>query len=164
MMEHLINELMLLANDPRAWFAVAGLGAVAVHSIYTYLRCPLVHGQAHISPEQARAAIHGRHFHSPRYLLLMILGIALALVGMAMVATGARTPIALGLVAGGLFLVQTEPLRLNIRDRQLRVVAAQIEDQSAQQTAIVRLKGEYRQLIVTNLVLTALVAVYLLAL
>lgn len=164
MMERLIAELVLLASDPRAWFAVAGLGLIALHSLYIYLRCPLVHGTLRVTPEEARRAVHAERVHSTRYLLLMLTGIGLCLAGMAMVALSARTPLALGLVAAGLFLVQTEPLRLNIRDRQLRVVAAQIEGESAVAAAVWRLRGEYRKLILTTSVLTLALAAYLVAL
>ncbi len=163
MMDMLTRELVALANDPRAWFAVAGLGAITLHSIISYRLCPLIHNKANITPQAAREAVNARYAHSTRFLLLMLAGIAAALSGMAMIAMGTHPPIALGLIAGGVFLIQTEPLRLNIRDRQLRVVASQIEGPEAQASAVNRLRGEYSKLMLTNVALTAAVAIYLLA-
>jgi len=163
MMEGLIGELAALASNPYAWIVVGGLALVAMHSLVSYLRCPLVHGTGDISPELARAAVDAERVHSTRYLVLMLLGIGLAVAGTAMVALSARPPVALGMIAAGLFLTQTEPLRLNIHGHQLRVVAARIEDDTACETAIGRLRGEYQRLVVTNTLLAAAVAIYLLA-
>lgn len=164
MMERLIGELVSLAGDPRAWFVVAGLVAITGHSFYTYLRCPLVRGLDTIAPERARAAVHAERVHSTRYLVLMLLGIGLAVAGTAMIALSIRSPLALVMIAAGLFLTQTEPVRLNIRDRQLRVVASEIEGPEAREAAIERLRTEYRHLTLINLVLAIGVAVFIVAL
>jgi len=161
-MEALIADLRTLAANPYAWLVAGALGLLTLHSLVRYLRCPLVHRTATIAPEDARAAVEAERVHSPRHLALMVLGIALAVGGMAMVASSVRPPLALALIAAGLFLTQTEPLRLNIRDRQLRVIAAELDSEAARHAAIERLRGEYHRLIAAHALLAVAVTLYIL--
>lgn len=162
MMDMLIDELVSLANDPRAWFAVLGLALATAHAFWAYRTCPMSRADFSVTPEIARQTVHGARNHSPRFVALMLVGIVATVAGMAMISQGIKPPIALGLIAGGLFLVQTEPLRMQIRDRELRVIAAQDQPEEVQKGELERLQREHQNLLLTNLGLTLAVAAYLL--
>lgn len=139
-MKMLIDSLQQVSADPYSWGVVALLGGAAGFNVYHWLRCPyLCHSQV-ISPEESRESLDRPFVAGPRFVIVMLAGIASILAGIAMVSRGMNPPLALLLIAGGVFAVQTEPGLLRIQEAARRVVAAQLEGAGAISSAEDRLR------------------------
>lgn len=149
-MNMLVEELQLLANDPKAWIVVLVLAGFALHSVIGAIMCPYVKGTATFTPEDIREA-QGHEFNpGVRFALMMIGGIVLMLAGLFMIAGGIKPALALALLVTGIVVTQTEPMRLQIREQKFGVVAAQGARADVLATAQDRLHAHHRALAWTN--------------
>ncbi len=139
-MNSLIDELHRLASDPIAWGAVPILAAFAIYAIWHRYSCPLLHRTAHITLEQAEKVVGKPHFAGPRYLILMLAGIAATVAALTLISEGIYPTLAFYLLVAGVFVIQTEPARLQLREAEMRVVAAEVMGPEARQSAIARLE------------------------
>lgn len=162
-MNMLIEELQNLSTHPLSWALVGAMTLLSGFAIAQYVTCPLMRGKTSISEDQAEQARQTTYRPGLRFGLMMIVGIALALTGLIMIADGTHTAIALVLVVAGILLVQTEPARLSIREYTTQVLARRDASHEAQEEARYRLRSGYRDLAVRNVTLLVGVAAALLA-
>lgn len=151
----LIEELQGLAADPRSWAIVGLMALVSAISLFRLWRCPHIAGTYRPSDEEVDAARNDSGRIGPRFGLMMLVGAALTLTGLFMIAGGVRPTIALGLMVVGIVVVQTEPHRLLIRQQTRMVVASRDAPAPALAGVRDRLRGNQRALALTNLVLLA---------
>ena len=154
-MKMLIAELQGLAADPRSWVIVALMGIVAAVSLFRLFKCPFMAGTYRPTDDEVAAAAQDSDRIGPRFGLMMLVGAALTLTGLFMIAGGVRPTIALGLMVVGIVLTQTEPYRLLIRQQTRAVIAARDAPGPVLAGARDRLRGNQRALVLTNLVLLA---------
>lgn len=140
-MNMLIDELRMLAGDPLAWGAVPVLLGFAAWSVWHWRRCPLIARTAHISRAEAEAMMRRPYFAGPRYFLLMVAGIAATVAALAFIARGTYPTLAFYLLLAGVFVIQTEPARLQLREAEYRVVAAEAQGPEEVRAAIHRLES-----------------------
>ena len=162
-MTMLIDELGMLSADPVAWGAVGLLAAFAAYAVWHWQVCPLLHERARIDRAEAAAAIARPLVDGPRYLLLMLGGIAATVTGLGFLAEGIYPAIAFYLLLAGLFVIQTEPARREIREAELRVVASELQGDDAREAAIERLRSAHLWLVGLHFVLLIGAAAGLLA-
>lgn len=154
-MKMLIEELQGLAADPRSWVIVALMAVIAAISLFRLWRCPHITGAYRPTDEEVDAARQESDRIGPRFGLMMVLGAALTLTGLFMIAGGVRPTIALGLMVVGIVVMQTEPYRLLIRQQTQAVVASRDASEPVLAGIRDRLRGNQRALALTNLVLLA---------
>lgn len=158
-MNDLVDQLGIVADNPWSWLVVAVMAAFAAHSIVIVMICPFAHGTAEISDEALEKARAAPFTPGARYVLTMLAGIALALAGLAMIASGFSPFVALSALVAGLILTQTEPVRLMIREHRLRVVANRDAPDEVKTGTRDRLLAGHRTLAATNVaILIALTA------
>ena len=162
-MTMLLAELGRLAADPLAWGAIAALAGFTAHALWHWRVCPLVNARAQIDHAQAAAAIARPFVDGPRYLLLMLGGIAATVTGLGFIAEGIYPTLAFYLLLAGLFVIQTEPARREIREAELRVVASEFETEEARETTLSRLRSAHLWLVGLHVLLLVGAAAALLA-
>lgn len=156
-MNMLLDTLDQVGAHPATWGVIAALGLFASVSLYGWLVCPYSARRATISREAAREALSKPFIVGPRYVIAMIAGIAAMLTGLWMIAQAINPPLAFALVVAGLFVVQTEPARLRLREAVNRTIAAELAGAEAQLSAQERLR--YSHLWLVSLHFLLLVAV-----
>ncbi|QDL92939.1 hypothetical protein FDP22_14795 [Paroceanicella profunda] len=118
-------------------------------SLYRMLVCPIANCRPvtlDLPPEEAERQINQRVRHPLSFLVLMLLGIGLSVSGLFGLASDThRGTIAFFMLVVGLFLILTLPMRQNIRDGELRVMAAR--DLQARQLMSSSLRHDHRQLL-----------------
>jgi hypothetical protein len=159
----LVEELRALADDPLTWAAVPALAAFAGHALWHWRTCPLLDRTKHVTLAEAEAAVDQPRIAGPRFLVLMLLGIAATLAGLSFIAEGIYPTAAFYLLLAGVFVIQTEPARLQIREAELRVVAAERHGEDARRIAIERLETLNIWLLSLELAILAGVMGFLLA-
>lgn len=162
-MNMLIEEIQLLASDPKAWIVVLVLAGFAIHSGVSAVMCPYVKGTATFTEADIREARAYQFNAGWRFAVMMISGIVLMLAGLFMIAGGIKPALALALLVTGIVLTQTEPLRLQIREQKFSVVAAQGAQADVLATAQDRLQSNHRGLAWTNAAMLVAVTGALLA-
>lgn len=162
-MTMLIHELALVAESPLAWIAIAVLAAFALWQLWHWYRCPLLVDRAGVDRETAQAALDAPLADGPRFFLAMIAGIALTLTGLSFIAGGIYPVTAFYLLLAGVFVIQTEPARRQLREAELRVIAAQLLDPAEQEHALARLRSSHVWLVTLNFILLGVAALALLA-
>lgn len=154
-MNMLIDELGKLASDPIAWGAIVLLAGFAAYALWHWRVCPLLHERARIDHAEAAAAIDRPLVDGPRFLLLMLCGIATTVTGLGLIAEGIHPALAFYLLLAGLFVIQTEPARREIRHAELRVVAAELQGEEAREAALERLRSAHLWLVALHFALLA---------
>ena len=149
-MNMLIDELNMLSNDPKSWIVVLLLAGFAVHAIVGLLMCPYAHGKRSFSQEEVSEARLHKFRPGMRFPIMMLLGVALALAGLFMIASGTRPALALAMLVAGIVIMQTEPARLQLREQKFAVVAATDGPEDKLMSARDRLRGSHRTLAVTQ--------------
>lgn len=119
----LANILEVLGSHPLAkWLAVA-FALRAGWTLLVWRRCPVLH----TAVEEAAEAIERRRQapwrHSLRFLVVMVGGLTLAVVGLFSLAK-AEAPVGLIMLFAGMYLFLTEPVRHQIVDAEDRLAAA----------------------------------------
>lgn len=154
-MEMIVRGLAELSRDPRAWAVAALVSLKAAHSIYLYLRCPVMRGVAEPTAEVIAAARAYRFRPTPRYLAMMLGGMALAIGGLYMINSAAYGALALGCLVLGVFIFMTEPHRLFVREAIMAVFATESEEGEASALARDRLRGAHRARAATEALIVA---------
>lgn len=146
-MNMLIDELRAVAADPYAWGAVPVLLAFLLGALWRRRVCPLIHRAAEIGPAEARAAQARPFSAGPRFALLMLAGIAATLAGLTLIEKGTYPTVAFYLLLAGVFVIQTEPARLQLREAEIRVIAAEAMPEDVREIAVERLETNHLWLI-----------------
>lgn len=162
-MNMLIDELRMLAGDPLAWGAVPVLLAFAGWSVWHWWTCPLIARTAHISRAEALAVLGKPYFAGPRYFLLMVAGIVATVAGLTFIARGINPTLAFYLLLAGVFVIQTEPARLQLREAEYRVVASEALGLEDVESAVHRLESSNVWLITLHGVILVATVTFLLS-
>lgn len=158
-MNMLIETLEALSASPWAWAGVAVLAALAVLTLIQWFMCPYLCQKHEISVEAAREALDRPVFANRRFALAMVIGIVLTLVGLKMIHQGSEPGLAFILIVAGVVVLQTEPIRLDMRQATARVVAASAGDEASYLAAAYRLRASHFWLVTVHfLVLFGVVA------
>lgn len=124
-MDGFLDILLKVGSDPKGWIVVAVLAVWAGVSIYRVLRCPIANARTEISAEAAHRDLNRRIRHPLSYLLLMLAGMGIAVAGLFGLSNGDEaSTIPFFMLAAGLFLILTLPVRMRIQESELRVIAA----------------------------------------
>ena len=161
-MNMLIETLQRASANPWSWGVVALIGAVAMFYLYQWRTCPYLCHRRQITPEESAVQLDQPFVAGPRFVVVMLAGIASVLAGLAMVSYEANPPLALLLIVLGVFAVKTEPALLQLRESVNRVVAAQLQGPEAVSAAEERLNSAHLWMVATNfLILFAAIAALL---
>lgn len=160
-MNMLVTTLQNLGDSPLAWGAVGVLALLALVSLWRYRTCEQLCHDPSGDRGEARAYLGRSVAEGRRYFLLMTLGVAAMIAGLALIAADLRPVAGFFVLVAGALVVQTEPLRQHIRTATARVVAAADTDQRevAQET----LRDSHRSLVTAHFLLAAALALLLLA-
>lgn len=162
-MNMLLEELARVAGNPLSWGAVAVLAAFAVYSVWHWRTCPLLRVGPNVTHTEAEAALNRPIAEGVRFLGLMLAGIALTLTALSFISLGIYPVVAFYMLLTGLFVIQTEPARRQIREAELRVVAAECQTEDVQEAALAQLRSGHQWLLTINFLLLLAAAVALLA-
>ncbi|MEM9146277.1 MAG: hypothetical protein AAGC57_08775 [Pseudomonadota bacterium] len=162
-MNMLIDELRAIAATPLSWGAVLLLMTFLLYSIYHRWACPLMHNKAEISATEAQEARDRPFSAGPRFGLFMIAGITAAVAGLSLIGEGTYPLVSFYLLVAGVFTIQTEPVRLQIREAELRVIASETIGGDVKQVALERLDTTHLWLIWLQFGILVGTAVFLLA-
>ena len=162
-MNMLIETLQQAADSPWSWGVVALIAAVALFSLYKWRACPyLCHTKA-ISLEDSHQQLDRPFAAGPRFVVVMLAGIAAIVTGLSMVSHVVNPPLALLLIVAGVFAVQIEPAGLHIQESVARVVTAQSQGADAVAAAEERLRYAHLWLVTANFTILLAVVLTLLA-
>jgi hypothetical protein len=161
-METVLTSFRDLCDNPVAWLIAGAAAAKAAYSFVVFHRCPVVNRAAGIAPEAARAAVNARHLASPRFLFMMLLGLALSIGGLYALRSPDAGPAALAAIVVGVFILLVEPSRLTIDDNTLRVAAARPDGGEGYEFALERLRGAHLERLVIEIGFAALLALVIL--
>lgn len=159
--EIVMNSLHDLCDMPVAWAIFAAVALRAAWSLIYYLRCPVVHSSAVSDPNAARAQLQKKVLHSSRFLIAMLIGMALAIGGVYALRTPDAGPLALAAIVFGVFILIVEPSRLSVEENTLRVSAASLDGPAAHRLALSRLRAAHVERIAIEVGLVALLGVAL---
>lgn len=163
-LDAVLRSFANLCNDPLAWVVVGLLAAKSAYSIVHFRMCPFANGgRRDIDPDYARRMVDSPTRHSPRFLLLMLAGLALAIGGLYGLPSPDWGAVALAAMVVGVFLIVVEPSLLSIEDNQLRVAAAFARDDESHAIAKDRLRWAHRERLALEIGLTVLVAAIVVA-
>jgi hypothetical protein len=164
-MNMLLESLTMVADDPFAWGSVVLMGGFSVYAVYHRVTCPILRGDALPESMVAEARAAAREVPRPgwRFGLLMMAGIAATVTGLSFVASGPAPTIAFYLLLAGVFVIQTEPVRLQIREAQDRAAATQHSNPDDHHAAVARLRASHMWLVWLNFLLLGATGTALLA-
>jgi hypothetical protein len=162
-MNMLIETLQQVANSPYSWGVVALIAAVALFSLYKWRACPyLCHTKA-ISLDESHEQLDRPFVAGPRFVVVMLAGIAAIVTGLGLLSHVVNPPLALLLIVAGVIAVQIEPALLRIEESVARVVSAQCEGPDAITAAEERLRYAHLWLVTANFTILVAVVLTLLA-
>ena len=162
-MNMLIETLQQVANSPYSWGVVALIAAVALFSLYKWRACPYLCRTRAISLDESHEQLDRPFVAGPRFVVVMLAGIAAIVTGLGMVSHVVNPPLALLLIVAGVFAVQVEPALLRIQESVARVVSAQCEGPDAVTAAEERLRYAHLWLVTANFTILVAVVLTLLA-
>lgn len=162
-MNALIETFAMVSEDPVTWLGVAAMVALGLGAAIHAYRCPYLRCTAEVSREDAIRRLDNPLMAGPRFLIVMLAGIAAILAGLGLVANGVYPANAFLLIVAGVYLVQTEPIRLSIRESTDRVIAAEAAGPEAAAAERERLRSGHVYHVFMNFALAALVSAGLLA-
>lgn len=160
-MDSVLNSFARLCDSPVALMILAAMGLHATLSILWFVKCPVVRQRPLDSAAADRAAVHSPHAHSTRFLLTMLLGIALSVGGLYALRTPGAGPLAIGAIMVGVYVLLSEPARRTIEENTLRVSAARLDGEDAYAFAHERLRAAHVERIATEVGIFALLAVFI---
>ena len=162
-MNMLIVTLQQASANPYSWGIVGLIGAVAPFSYYKWRACPyLCHTKA-ISLDESHQQLNRSFVAGPRFVVVMLVGIAAIVTGLGMVSHEVNPLLALMLIVAGVFAVQIEPALLRIQESVARLVSAQCEGADAVTAAEERLRYAHLSLVTANFTIMIAVVLALLA-
>lgn len=127
------NIFELIGTHPIARLLLALMVLKAVWSVVRWRRCPVTASRklAAEGPEAIERRRNAPWRHSARFGVAMATGIVLAVYGLIKIAThGAEAPLALLLLAFGMYVFLTEPVQRQIADAEDRAALAASDPQS----------------------------------
>lgn len=136
MMEMILSNVAALSHDWRAWLVTALVALKAMHSIYHYIRCPVLCRRAVPSQREIEAARAYRLKPPRSFLIIMLTGMALAIGGLYAINNEIYGPLGLGALVVGIFMFTTEPNRLSVKSAVMEVYAS--TGRSGESVAIAR--------------------------
>ncbi|MGF1501321.1 MAG: hypothetical protein ACFBSD_05855 [Paracoccaceae bacterium] len=154
-MDGLISEMSALAHSPFAWAAMGMIGLFALGALWRWRVCPLLGHGADAYPPLPDYDPDSPPPPGPRYLLLMVAGITATVAGLTAISEGRFPIFAFYLVVAGLFVIQTEPVRLQVREAEFRVRAAAVAGEEAAQAALERLRSTHIWLVSLHFIIFA---------
>jgi len=155
----LVENLGRISESPFAWSMLGLLGAIAALSLWRWSSCPIL---GHTADPVDPAAPVPRHAGA-RFFLLMAAGIAATVAALTLIADGIRPVLAFWLMIGGVVVIQTEPIRLELREAETRALRALGCGEAASEAARARLRNAHRRLVAFNFIIAAAVGVGLVA-
>lgn len=157
-MQNVLTSLSDLCASPVAWGIVGVVALRAVWSAVAYFKCPLMTCHGTLDVAHARARVNARFIHSPRFLVSMLLGLALAIGGLYALRMPDAGPLALAAIVFGAFILLVEPSRLTVEDNEMRVVAASADGPEALALAQDRLRTAHYERIGMEFAMVAALA------
>lgn len=159
-MNSFIDILQRAGSAPAAWIVLGLLGVWTAVSLYRLFRCPIVNANARVTQEEARRRIGAKIRHPLSFLVLMLIGMVMAIIGLFDLSKPDQDP-TLGflMLVTGLFLTSTLPVRERIKDAEYKVVTAAGDD--AKSAQVLALRREHRQLLAYELGILVLLSVAL---
>jgi multisubunit Na+/H+ antiporter MnhB subunit len=162
------NILDVVGHHPLARVAVGLMAARALLTLWAWRRCRarLADGP----PQETLEAIESRRQalwrHSARFLVIMLAGIGLAVIGLFRLAeAGDGAAPAFLMLALGMYLFMTEPARLQIADAEDRAAAAALGgEQEPQEVARAILRDAHVKLVLIEVSAALALALAILAL
>lgn len=162
-MDGFLEILYKVGAEPWSWAVVVLLAAWAGVSLWKRIVCPIANGHANLTSADAIREMNRKVRHPLSFLVLMIGGMVAAVVGLfglSKADEGAGT-LPFFLLAAGLFVILTLPVRMRIREAELRVRAATNEEG---RLALARsLRSEHHALLQYEFGILALIALILVA-
>ncbi|MGF1447742.1 MAG: hypothetical protein ACFBRM_16310 [Pikeienuella sp.] len=162
-MSMLVDELKALGESPLAWGAVPAIAAFVYRSYHNWRKCPLLHRAPQLTQNEALELVGRPKIAGPRYFLLMVAGIVATVTSLSLIAKGIYPTLAFYLLIAGVFVIQTEPARLQVRDAEVRLFAAQPHGPAARAAAMERLDWTNAWLVTLQATMLAGVIAFLLA-
>ena len=154
-MEMMLTNIAALSADPKAWIVVAAVVLKALFSIYMSQRCPVMRGEIEISDDMQAAGKAYKVSPPPSFLIMMVGGIALAIIGLYMLPDPTYGPLALGALVIGVFMFMTEPTRLFVNASKMEVYATTGAEGDANVLARDRLRSAHTERAVYEVVIAA---------
>lgn len=148
-MAGLANIFEVIGAHPFAKWIVAIFALRALWTMACWRRVAVAAPPSGESPERVEVRRQALWRHSHRFLLVMVAGIALAIAGLFRLASaGGDAPLSLLMLAVGIYLFQTEPVRQQIADAEDRAtVAAARGDADGLALALAMLRGSHLTLV-----------------
>jgi hypothetical protein len=162
-MNSLISTLHEAGTNPYAWTIVGLIAVFVLFSVYKWRTCPYLRRTSEISLDESQRQLDRAFSAGPRFVIVMLAGIAAILAGLTLFSRQIDPLLALLLIAAGVFAVHLEPALLRIQEAALRVVSAQCQGPDAIAVAEERLRYAYIWLVVANVALFFAVIIVLLA-
>lgn len=162
-MTALIETLQQASANPNAWVLVALIALVTAISVYKWRSCPYLGRTKNISQGESQAQVERPFVAGPRFVIVMLAGIAAMMIGLTLVSRGVTPLLALLLIVVGVFAVQTEPALLQIRESVTRLIAAKVQGPDQVAAAEERLRYAHIWLVTANFTLLMAVILALLA-
>jgi len=158
-MNMLIENLGRVAESSIAWTLLALLAVLSVVAFWNWYRCPVLA----LGPAGKREATPAPFVPKagPRFFFLMAGGIGITLGGLTLIANGIHPSLAFVLLIGGVFVIQTEPARLELSEAKSRALAALSAE--AREDAHHRLRAAHRWLVFLHFIILGVTAAGLLA-
>lgn len=152
-MNILIETLSALSGSVFTWIGVGLLALVACYSFYEWVKCPYLCHKQEISLEEAKRAIDKPVFAGRRFLVAMVTGIGMTIAGLTMIYRGFEPGMAFILIVAGLVIMQTEPIRLEMKQAVARVVAATASGEAAVAAATESLRTSHLWLVSVHFIM-----------
>lgn len=159
----LVDALHAAAADPYSWVVVGLIGAAALFSLYKLRTSPYLHGTRSFPAGESQASLNRPFAAGPRFVVVMLAGIAAILTGLWMILREVNPPVALLSIVVGVFAVQVEPALLQIQEAVQRIAAARNQGAEAIAAAEDRLRDAYRWLVMISFTILIAVVAALLA-
>jgi len=162
-MSMLIKTLHEASANPYSWAIVGLIAVIVLFSIYSWRSCGYLCHTKEISLDESRRQLDRAFAAGPRFVVVMLAGIAAILIGLSLVSRQVNPLLALLLIVAGVFAVHLEPAMLRIQESALRVISAQCQGPEAIASAEERLRYAHIWLVGANFALLIAVVLVLLA-
>lgn len=156
-MDNVLASFRGLCGMSLAWVIIAAVILKVVWSFVHYFTCPVLCQKPVTDPRAARAIVDARYFHSPRFLVLMLTGIALSVAGLYAMRDPGLGPIGLAALVFGVFILIVEPSQLSVLENTYRAAAARDEGPESLALALERLRAAHFERLGIEVVLAVLI-------
>ncbi|MFT6773955.1 MAG: hypothetical protein ACJA1L_001666 [Paracoccaceae bacterium] len=147
-MDGLTNIFDVLGNHWAAKWLVLALAIRTIWTVVAWRICPLMRGRANLDADSAAKAEASGARQRLRFAAVMLLGIAMAVVGLfKMAEVGEGAPLALLGMTLGIYLFTTEPVRRGLALAQNGVMMAATRSAEAQAMSVSILRDTHIKLV-----------------